>query len=323
MSRDKLSDLTQELETQYRNINGLVIVRKGYIAFEKYSNGFGPNDTHHVASVTKSVISALIGVAIDKGYIKSVDQKVLEFFPEYTVGANDFVKRSITIRHLLTMTAPYAWKTNNALRFEPLDRLRRQRDWVTYTLNILGQGGPIGRFQYCTAGPHLLSAILTKTTKLSAREFANQHLFGPLGIQEIADNPMQACGLEDVFLKVKGWIHDPSGYTVGGWGLTITPRDMARLGYLYLNGGVWDGKQVISKAWIDESTALNQNKYGYLWWLRDENGVSAFSALGSGGNVICCIPQKDMVVTVASKVTGKPYDPWTLIEDFILPAIKD
>jgi CubicO group peptidase (beta-lactamase class C family) len=134
---------------------------------------------------------------------------------------------------------------------------------------------------------------------------------------------MQDSGLEDVFLKVKGWIHDPQGYTVGGWGLTITPRDMARFGFLYLNGGVWDGKQVISKAWIDESTALNQNKYGYLWWLRDENGVSAFSALGSGGNVICCIPQKDMVVTVASKVTGKPYDPWTLIEDFILPAIKD
>jgi CubicO group peptidase (beta-lactamase class C family) len=265
----------------------------------------------------------LIGIAIDKGYIKSVDQKVLDFFPEYTAGANDFVKRSVTIKHLLTMTAPFAWKTNSKLRFEPLDRLRRQRDWVTYTLNIMGEGGPLGGYQYCTAGPHLLSAILTKTTKQSAREFANQHLFGPLGMQQIADYPLQACGLEDVFLKPKGWIHDPSGYTVGGWGLTVTPRDMACFGFLYLNGGVWEDKQVISKAWIDESTAMTPNKYGYLWWLREENGISAFSALGSGGNVICCIPQKDLVVAIASKVTGKPYDPWTLFEDFILPATKD
>jgi CubicO group peptidase (beta-lactamase class C family) len=323
MSPDRLSDLTQALETQYRNINGLVIARKGRIAFEKYSNGFSPNDTHHVASVTKSVISALIGIAIDKGYIKSVNQKVLDFFPEYTAGANDFVKRAVTIRHLLTMTAPFAWKTNNKLRFEPLDRLRRQRDWVTYTLNLMGQNGQLGGFQYCTAAPHLLSAIITRTTKMSAREFANQHLFRPVGMKEIADYEMKSCGLDEVFLNIKGWIKDPSNVTVGGWGLTVTPRDMARFGFLYLNGGVWGDKQVISQAWVDESTALNSNKYGYLWWLRDENGISAFSALGSGGNVICCIPQKDLVVAIASKVTGKPYDPWTLFEGFILPAMKD
>jgi CubicO group peptidase (beta-lactamase class C family) len=221
------------------------------------------------------------------------------------------------------MTAPFAWKTNNKLRFEPLDRLRRQRDWVNFTLNIMSEGGPLGRFQYCTASPHLLSAIITRTTKMSAREFANQNLFRPVGMKEIADYEMKSCGLDEVFLNIKGWIKDPINVTVGGWGLTITPRDMARFGFLYLNGGVWEDKQVISKAWIEESTAMNPNKYGYLWWLRDENGISAFSALGSGGNVICCIPQKDLVVAIASKVTGKPYDPWTLFEDFILPAIKD
>lgn len=323
MSPDKLFELSEAIDAQYRNINGVVIVRNGCIAYEKYSNGFGPSDTHHVASVTKSVMSALIGIAIDKGYIKSVNEKVLDFFPEYKASASDFVKRAITIRHLLTMTAPFAWKTSNKIRFEPLDRLRRQPDWVTYTLNIMGQGGPFGRFQYCTAAPHLLSAIITRTTKLSAREFANQHLFYPVGMKEIPDYEMKSCGLDGVFLNIKGWIKDPSSVTVGGWGLTITPRDMARFGYLYLNGGVWEDKQVISRKWVDESTALNSNKYGYLWWLRDEKGVYAYSALGSGGNVICCIPQKDLVVAIASKFTGKPYDPWTLFEDYILPAIKD
>jgi CubicO group peptidase (beta-lactamase class C family) len=322
MSSDKLYGLSQTIDSQYRNINGLVIVRKGRIAFEKYNNGFGPNDTHHVASVTKSVMSALIGIAIDKGYIKSVNEKVLDFFPEYTAEANDFVKRAVTIRHLLTMTAPFAWKTSNKSRFEPLDRLRRQRDWVTYTLNILGQGGPLGKFQYCTASPHLLSAIITRTTKMSAREFANQHLFRPVGIKEIADYEMKSCGLDEVFLNIKGWIKDPSNVTVGGWGLTITPRDMARFGFLYLNGGFWEDNQVISQAWVDESTAMNPNKYGYLWWLRNEKDVFAYSALGSGGNVICCIPEKDLVVAIASKVVGKPYDPWTLFEDYILPTVN-
>ncbi len=324
MSSDKLLGLNQALTSQYRNINGIVVIRKGYIAYEGYSNGFGPDDTFHVASVTKSITSALIGIAIDKGYIKSVDEKVLTFFPEYPCGANDFLKRAVTIRHLLTMTAPFAWKTSDKIRFEPLDRLRRQRDWVTYILNLLGQNGPLGRFQYCTAGPHLLSAILSKATGMPAREFANQHLFRPLGMREIADYPMKGFGLKDVFGEnLKGWVKDPSGITVGGWGLTITPRDMARFGFLYLNRGVWEDKRVVSEAWINESTAMNANKYGYLWWLRDEDGVYAYSALGSGGNVICCIPEKDLVVAIASKVVGKPRDPWWLLENCIIPAIKE
>lgn len=324
LDQDKLREIDQVIEAQYRNINGIVIVRKGSVAFERYQNGFGPNDAHHVASVTKSVMSALIGIAIDKGYIKSVNEKVLDFFPQYTAGTNDFLKRAITIRHLLTMTAPFAWKTSNKIRFEPLDRLRRQKDWVTYTLNLLGQGGVLGKFQYCTATPHLLSAIITHTTGLPAREFANQHLFRPVGMKEIADYEMNSFGLDDVFGEnLKGWIKDPNGNTVGGWGLTLTPRDMARFGFLYLNSGLWDGNQVISRAWIDDSTALNPNKYGYLWWLREEGGVFAYSALGSGGNVICCIPAKDMVVAIASKVSGKPRESWWLFENYILPAIKE
>ena len=128
------TDLEHMVKSQYKNMNGIVVVRKGYIVFERYYNGYGALDIHNVASVTKSVTSALIGIAIDAGYIKSVDQKVLDFFPEYIPGANDIQKRTITIRHLLTMTAPIASKSTSRRGNEPLDRLRRQRNWVIYIL---------------------------------------------------------------------------------------------------------------------------------------------------------------------------------------------
>jgi YD repeat-containing protein len=247
---------------------------------------------------------------------------VLEFFPEYIPGANEIQKRAITLRHLLTMTAPFAW--THRLDYEPLDRLRRQRDWVTYILNLLGQNGQVGKFQYCTAGTHLLSAIITRTTGKCAREFANERLFQPLGMSEIPDHKIKSFHLDDVFGKnVTGWINDPNGNTIGGWGLTITPRDMARFGFLYLNRGMWDGKQIISETWMDESSALNSNGYGYLWWLREEGSAFTYAALGSGGNVICCIPGKDLVVTIASKIVSKPHDRWLLFEKCIIPAIRD
>jgi len=170
----------------------------------------------------------------------------------------------------------------------------------------------------------LLSAIITRATGLCAREFANEHLFRPLGMREIPDHKMKSFSLDDVFGKnVVGWIKDPQGNSTGGWGLTITPRDMARFGFLYLNHGTWDNTQIISERWIDESTILNSNNYGYLWWLREEDNTFAYLALGSGGSLICCIPKKDLVVAIASKIVRKPRDRWLLFEECILPAIKD
>ncbi|BBI33387.1 serine hydrolase domain-containing protein [Cohnella abietis] len=323
MDTEKLSELESILKAQYSNLTGIVVVHKGYIAYEKYDSSCDPNDTYHVASVTKSIISALIGIAIDTGYIKSVDEKVMDFFPEYDSGAIDIQKRAITLRHLLTMTAPFpfTWKPGGGVQ-EPLDRLRRQKDWIKYTLDLLGQKGRPGTFQYCTAGTHLLSAIITRTTGKSAREFANERLFGPVGMKVIPDFIMKSFGLEDVFGKnLKGWIQDPNGNSTGGWGLTLTPRDMARFGFLYLNGGIWDDKQIISKAWIDESTAMNANKYGYLWWLDEEDGIFAYFAMGDGGNAICWIPDKDLVVAIASKIVSKPRDIWPLIKKIIIPSV--
>lgn len=332
---EKLKELGNIIRAQYGNINGIALVRKGYLVYERYFNGYGPLDAHHVASVTKSVISALVGIAIDAGYIKSTEQKVLDFFPEYTSGPDDLIKRTVTIRHLLTMTAPFpfSWEDGDKRGREPLDRLRRQQNWIMYILNLMGGNARPGRFQYNTAGTHLLSAILTRTTGMCAREFANERLFRPAGMREIPDHAMKSFGLDDVFGKnVTGWVKDPDGNNTGGWGLTLTAGDMARLGSLYLNHGRWEGKQIISKNWIDntikESSSVDSkvngcNGYGYLWWLKREKDIFAYLAMGDGGNIICCIPGKDLVIAISSGFIRNPKDRWPLIEKHILPVFTD
>ncbi|MED1511305.1 serine hydrolase domain-containing protein [Bacillus proteolyticus] len=307
--------LDQIIKEEYENVNGMLVVQKGNVIFESYYNGYSIDDAFHVASVTKTIISALIGICIDKRYIKSVDKKVIEFFPEYKLKASE-----VTVRHLLTMTAPYPfvdWQ-------EPLEELCTQQDWVQYTLNRIGKGGEIGPFKYSSAGAHLLSAIITSITGKSAREFANEHLFQPISMREIPNYNMKAFEFDDLFGKdVKGWVHDPNGISTGGWGLTLTARDMAKFGQLYLSNGTYNGKQILSKAWVQESIAMNSNRYGYLWWLREEDGIFSYCAMGDGGNVVCCIPEKELVVAIASEIVPEAGDRWNLIKDCILPYLKD
>lgn len=315
---DKLALMDSAIQSQYTNMNGIIIVRNGYVVHEKYFRRKNPVSVFNVASVTKSVISALIGIAIEQGYIKSVDERVLDFFPEYTFDFTEKRKYDVTLRHLLTMTVPYPFKNWH----EPLDKIRRQSNWAGYAISIMGQGGRLGTFKYSTAGTHLLSAVITRATGKCAREYANDNLFRPVGMAVIPDNEQQTNEMEDVFgRRVKGWVHDPKGNSAGGWGLTLTLRDMARFGYLYLNKGIWDGEQVLPETWIADTTAMNKNGYGYMWWLRSVGGYFAYAAMGSGGNMICCIPEKDLVVTIASQIIRRPRDRWTLIEKQILPAI--
>ncbi|MEC2715150.1 serine hydrolase, partial [Bacillus cereus] len=277
---EKLDQIIQE---EYKNMNGMLVVQKGNVIFEKYYNGHGTDDTFYVASVTKTIISALIGICIDKGYIKSVDQKVIEFFPEYKCKESE-----VTVRHLLTMTAPYPfvdWQ-------EPLEELCTQEDWVQYTLNRMGYGGEIGSFKYSSAGAHILSAIITNATGKNAREFANEYLFQPLGMSEIPNYNMKAFGFDDLFGKdVKGWVHDPNGISTGGWGVTLTGRDMAKFGQMYLNEGIPNGKHVLSKSWLIESTEMNLFQDGSLWWLRADDGMFSYWAVGGGGWGGCGLPE--------------------------------
>lgn len=308
-------NLDSIIKTEYKKINGVVLVRKGCVAFENYYNGYHKNSSFHVASVTKSIISALVGIAIDKGYIESVNQKVLDFFPEYEVSRSDINKKSITIKNLLTMTAPYPFKKYK----EPLERLCKQKDWIKFILDMLGQKGQIGEFKYSSSGAHLLSAIIGISTGKSALEFANSELFSKIGMNEIQDYEMVGFGYEDLFgKKLKGWAKDTAGNSTGGWGIKLSARDMTRFGYLYLNKGYYNGQQIIPESWIDESIIINSNNYGYLWWLREEEGVFSYLAMGDGGNIICCIPDKEIVISIASTITPKPKDIFKLIDNYIL-----
>lgn len=317
MNSEKLSKLEGVIKTEYRNLTGIVITRKGEIAYENYFHGVTAQAPQKVASVTKSVISALIGIAIDQGLIKSVDQKVLDFFPEYAVHPAEIQKKAITIKHLLTMTAPYAFRNGQ----EPFERLVKQADWAKFTLDLLGKNGQVGAFKYSSSGAHLLSTILTKATGKSAREYANEFLFKPIGMREIQDYEMTGFGYDELFGdKVRGWVKDPHGVSTGGWGLTTTAQDMARLGILYLNQGAWQGEQIISKQWVADSLAMTPNKYGYLWWLDDEP-VTAFAAMGDGGNMIYCVPEEEVVVTMTSDFMRKPKDRFELVKDYIFPAL--
>lgn len=317
--------LDNTVSSKYPNIAGVIAVYKGKTILEKYFQNHTMNDTFHVASVTKSIISALVGIALDKGYIKSIDQKVVDFFPEYDNLSYSNCRDSITLRDLLTMTAPYNFPDFK----EPFDKFCFAKNWTEYILNNLGKNGCIGNFKYSTEGAHLISCILTRTTHKSAREFANEYLFAPAKMNTIPDYKTESIDIDYLFGKnLKGWPHDPDNNSTGGWGINLTLRDMAIFGLIYLNDGFYNGKQIVPKEWVRESTSpfskenvFAENKYGYLWWISHYGSLNCYSAVGDGGNIISCIPEKDLVVAVAAEYP-KPIDnPYEFIQDYIIPYI--
>lgn len=320
ISEDRLSlcekKIDQIIRTKYKNIKGVIILRNGYLAYEKYYNGGSISNDYHIASVTKSFISALIGIALDKGYIKSLDQKVLDFFPEYSCEPQEFIKKSITIEDLLTMSAPTLLRSTKSGN-EALDRLRRQKNWINFILDQLGKKRTSENFFYSTSNSHLLSAILERVTDLSTREFANKYLFQPLNIRNVCKVDMNNFSLNDVFRKeMSGWINDPQGITTGGWGLSLSCRDLAKFGLLYLNYGLWKDSQVVSEEWVKKSTKLKNDNYGYLWWIFRNEKI--YAALGSGGNGIWVSPAKKMVVAVTAEIVRKPNNFMDVIREIVL-----
>jgi CubicO group peptidase (beta-lactamase class C family) len=332
-----LAALDGEIEAHYRSIHGIVVVARGCLVYERYGDRFGPDDAHHVASVTKSVTSALIGIAIAQGHIEGVQQRALAFFPEAPSRARESPWREVTIERLLTMTAGLYWRTG-ARAYEPLlERMWRAPDWVAFILDLPVLDRSFGTFQYNSACSHLLSAILTRATGRSAREYANEHLFAPLGMAEVqatqerpwprGPGEAQPTGMLSPAQRPPPstgprWSEDPQGVSTGGWGLALTPRDMARFGYLYLNRGEWDGVQIVPEAWVDASLTAHTPGYGYQWWLRELDGLSVCSAVGRGGHHIYVVPARDLVVAIASQPAGRWRDRWALLEEYILPLVR-
>ncbi len=309
----EIKEINNVIEERYKNLCGIMVIKNGYSVYENYFNGHKKEDTYHMTSVTKSVISALIGIAIDKGYIKGVNEKIFNYFPDYT--PNNHIQEKLTIKDLLTMTVPYEyedWK-------EPFEEMCRAENMSQYILSICGKNGQLGKFKYSSGGVHLLSNILTTAVGKNAREFANDNLFGMIGMRKIPHYDMEGWGFEEYFgSKVRGWTEDRQGNSTGGFGLTLNLRDMARFGFLYLNNGQWNDKKIISEQYIKDSVKMNPNKYGYLWWLNEDNGLKKFLAMGDGGNVICCIPERHMVIAIAAQFVVNAPDITKLINEYLL-----
>ncbi|CAM4255456.1 serine hydrolase [Erysipelothrix inopinata] len=302
-------NITKTIQSQYSNIRGISVVYNNETVYEQFFKTRAPEQKFNVASVTKSIVSLLIGIAIDQGHIPSIDDKVMTYFPEYHFNDTNRIRDSITIKNLLTMTAPYPFPAWN----EPFLRMARSEDWVEYSLGTLGKGCRVGTFKYSTSGTHILSALLTKATGMSAREYANQNLFKPIGIEEIPLYPMK-FDQEHIFgNKVRGWVSDPLGYSTGGWGLNLSISDMVKIGQLCLQRGVWNQKRIVSESWILESTTTDKNNYGYLWWIGDRE--REYIATGSGGNIIYVNEPDNLIIAIASTIISRPKDRKYLVED--------
>ena len=315
--------LLREIQAEYSNTAGLVVQKSGKLLYENYFDGHKETDSIHIFSVTKSITSILIGIAIDQGYIKSVDQKVLEFFPKYIIKRRENTIQNITLKNLLTMTAPYKYK------WEPYTKVYGSNDWIKAALDLLGGNGTIGDFKYSTVGAQILTGVLENATGGSMLKFAEKNLFTPLAIS--VPTPISFANKDEhiAFIKnknVSGWVVDPKGSPTSGWGLTLCPKDMAKIGQLCLNQGNWNGKQLVSASWMKESTKehtrWNDLLYGYLWWSLDTDGSGTFAALGDSGSTIYVNPKEQVVIAIACRFKPRAKPRIELINKFILPQIK-
>jgi len=304
MSAQKLQEMEDYIYDNNFNfrIDSLLVIRNGYLVYESYpSHSYDENDRHHIYSCTKVFTSALIGIAIEEGLIGSIDDHVLDYFPEKTFNNMDSRKQSITIRHLLTMTSGLEW-TDQIDYYEMV----RTSDWVQYVLDqpMEHQSGSV--WNYNTGGSHLLSAILDRLTPSGTSDYLEAKIFDPLNI------------------TIYSWSVDSQGIPIGGTLLHLTPRDMAKFGFLYLNNGRWNGSQLVPSEWITQSITSFMNVefdqghgsgYGYKWWIY--NWLNAYTARGSNEQYITIVPDLNMVVIA----TGNSYFPFiSLLVDYILPS---
>jgi len=285
-------------------VDSVLVVKDGYLVQEWYFNEYGNDVLHNVYSCTKSVVSTLVGIAIDRGEIEGVDARLLGLFPDITAENVDELKESITLRDMLMMSAGFDARDSWLYEWERLDEIHEADDAVQHVLDLPMAFEPGSRFEYTNGVSHLLSCLITEKTGMSAAEYADEHLFGPLGITNYE------------------WAADDAGRNWGYSGLYMRPRDMAKIGYLFLNEGEWDGEQLISQSWVREATrhridANLRDGYGYQWWV-DDDGY--YLALGYMGQFIFVIPEHE-IVAVFTGGTPETFDyVIELPERFIIPA---
>ncbi len=313
------------------HIHSLLIVRHGYLVFEEYYHGFHRHSYHSISSATKSIVSALVGVALAQGLISDLDQHILDFFPEYLPEEIDPRKRTLTLRHLLSLTAGFVQEFPENYHLNPVG--------LALARPMLYQPGQ--HFYYDSQSVDILSGILTRVTGRNAATFAHETLFKTLGIWQeeqarfVWQKDPQGAHVwhEHAYFDEKDgfpWKVDPQGNNPGGFGIHMTARDMAKIGYLYLNNGFWDGSQIIPANFVAESTHRQSNggppvnvPYGYLWWITQHGDHTAFFASGYGNKSIYAIPALDLVFVSTGSSTQGPQDHYqAILKQFVLPALN-
>jgi CubicO group peptidase (beta-lactamase class C family) len=314
------SDLTHYLEqADLSDVQAVIVMANDRTLFQEYSKTM-PEDYHNVFSVTKSVMSTLVGIAVDEGLLR-VDATVAELLPASAATMSPAVGAT-TLEQLLTMTGgfPDTWRGDDSALFA-------QSDWVAYCLQ--SQTRPAGQgFAYSDQGTHLVAAILVQATGRSVLQYAREKLFGPLDIDtEPALEPTAvASNLEAYEAAGFAWPVDPQGIHLGPTLLKLRPRDMATLGSLYLHEGRWNGNQVVSAAWVRTATAAHvpafgsADEYGYLWWVGTADGSPAYLAWGYGGQLIEVVPARELVVVVS---TALSVDGPEVVHPSLLTAMVD
>lgn len=307
MDSGRLAEMIKLVWQEGIAIDSISIVRNGYLVLDAYNHTESEDQRHIIYSCTKSIVSTLVGIAIDKGYIRSVKQPVLDFFPDKHVGAMSAGKRAMTLEHVLMMATGLKCQDSYKYQWQGMSGMLSSNDWVQYLLDLPMIEAPGSRFEYCNGASHLLSAIIQKTTGKTAFEFAKENLFGPLGIRQIT------------------WPENRQGITIGYSEIRMRPQDMAKIGYLFLNKGIWDGKQIVSSDWVEKSTRTHISAtllpgYGYQWWIADKD---LYTALGHKGQYIMVVPKKNMVAVFTSYLDGNStFVPLELMSNFIIPAVE-
>ena len=309
------------------NVCQISAIRDGEYVYEDNWRGFKTEDAMNINSVTKGIMALLAGIAIDKGCIKSVDEKVLDFFPDYTVKRGEKTIYDVTIKHLLTMTAPYKYTS------EPWTKVCTSEDWTLAVLDFLGgKKGITGEFKYVTLGIQILAGVIENATGEKCIDLVNKNLFIPLGIAEhFIHGDSSKEDQFDFFMNKKPrkneWYSDPKDTVTAGWGLCMSAHDMAKIGELVLNDGMYKNTRIISEEYIKDMLTPNLKldekfgfmNYGYLWYKPyDEREV--YAAIGDAGNIIYV--NKEVNVSVAMTGSFKPriFDRVDFIEKKLLPV---
>lgn len=286
---------------EFRNVDALLIVRSGKLVLEEYFNNYDRNSKHKLFSCTKSVTSALIGIAIEKGFIKSDHDSLVSYLGPYADMRNPHIDK-ISIRNVLEMSTGFEWAGDLS---ESGRKLPMANDMVEYALKLPIESEPGTKFQYSSANTMLLAPVIFNATGKQAADFAQENLFNKLGITNFDWNRQSefwtktVVGLPEVpeapNLKYDKAYAELTNTATGLW---MTPRDMGKLGQLYLNNGVWKGDQIIPSAWIEKSTTeqIQASDYGLGWKLMQIDGLKTFYASGFGLQRIFVIPELNMVI---------------------------